>query len=208
MPFGDSNDVNVLVGFKDSVNGDLLFKMLVSPVDFVRDGSTVELDFHQLSFLLTYARLADLRVSQDTNHGGVLLQTVQGGSDLLTAVLLVLAGVLGKGLALASIPILVETATEIIAQVLSKHGRDGAQSTGGLDVAGDTDDDHWGRLDDGNGFDNFFLVHFGTGTVQITDNVGHPSLVAHEGSQVDGFLGIVLGERLDLTLGASSAFAW
>lgn len=35
----------------------------------------------------------------------------------------------------------------------------------------------------------------GTRTVKITNNVGHTSLVAHDRSQVDGLLGVVLDKR-------------
>jgi hypothetical protein len=42
-------------------------------------------------------------------------------------------------------------------------------------------------------------VHLGTGTLKITNNVGHTSFVTHESSQVDGLLNIVLGISLDTT---------
>ena len=34
-----------------------------------------------------------------------------------------------------------------------------------------------------------------SGTVKVTDNVGHTSLVAHDGSQVDGLLGVILDSK-------------
>ena len=51
-------------------------------------------------------------------------------------------------------------------------------------------------LDDGSGLDNLLLVHLGTGTVKVTDDGGHTGLVAHGGSQVDGLLGVILGEAI------------
>jgi hypothetical protein len=50
-------------------------------------------------------------------------------------------------------------------------------------------------------------VHLGTGTVKVTDDGGHTGLVAHGGSQVDGLLGVILREALDLTAVAGSALA-
>jgi hypothetical protein len=50
-------------------------------------------------------------------------------------------------------------------------------------------------------------VHLGTGTVQVTDDVGHTGLVTHEGGQVDGLGGIILGEGLGLTLVTGSTLA-
>lgn len=53
----------------------------------------------------------------------------------------------------------------------------------------------YGRgLDDGSGLDNLLLVHLGTRTVKVTDDGGHTGLVAHGGSQVNGLLGVILGE--------------
>ena len=53
----------------------------------------------------------------------------------------------------------------------------------------------YGRgLDDGSGLDDLLLVHLGTGTVKVTDDGSHTGLVAHGGSQVNGLLGVILGE--------------
>lgn len=51
----------------------------------------------------------------------------------------------------------------------------------------------WG-IDDRNSLDDFLLVRLGTGSVDVTDDGGHASLVAHGGRQVDGLLGVILGE--------------
>jgi hypothetical protein len=42
------------------------------------------------------------------------------------------------------------------------------------------------------------------GTVEVADDGGHASLVAKSGRQVDGLLGVILGEGLDLTAAAGS----
>lgn len=53
----------------------------------------------------------------------------------------------------------------------------------------------YGRsLDDGAGLDDFLLVQLGTRAVQVADNRGHTSLVAHGSRQVDGLLRVILGE--------------
>lgn len=66
----------------------------------------------------------------------------------------------------------------------------------------------YGRsLDDGNSLNNLLLVHLGTRTVQVTDDSSHTGLVAHGGSQVNGLLGVILREGLDLSPMAGSALA-
>lgn len=51
-------------------------------------------------------------------------------------------------------------------------------------------------LDDSACLDDFLLVHLGSRSVKVTDNSGHAGLVAHETSEVDGLLGVILGETI------------
>lgn len=39
-------------------------------------------------------------------------------------------------------------------------------------------------------------MHLGTGSVKVTDDGGHTGLVTHGGRQVDGLLGVILGEAV------------
>lgn len=65
-------------------------------------------------------------------------------------------------------------------------------------------------LNDGNGLDDLLLVHLGTRTVKVTDDGGHTGLVAHGGRQVDGLLGVILGEagfsRISMRFPSKSRF--
>ena len=65
---GDTNDVNHLVFSEDLFDGDLLFEMLTGKVDFVSDGSTVQLDFHDVSLLLTAFQKGLLGVTDHTDN--------------------------------------------------------------------------------------------------------------------------------------------
>jgi hypothetical protein len=42
--------------------------------------------------------------------------------------------------------------------VFSPDSSERAETTGSLNVANNTNDNHWGSFDDGNGFDDFLLV--------------------------------------------------
>lgn len=126
----------------------------------------------------------------------MLLQALQGSGNLATSGILL--GILGVSLALRLRPILVEATLNIVTQVLSPDGSQGLETTGSGNVTNDTDNDHGGSLDDGDGLNNLLLVHLASRAIQITDDMGHAGLVAHEGGEVDGLTGIILGEGLDM----------
>jgi hypothetical protein len=42
--------------------------------------------------------------------------------------------------------------------------------------------------------DNCKGIHTGAWSVEVTDDVGHTSLVTHDSSQVDGFFGVILSQ--------------
>ena len=53
VTLGDANDVDHLVLGEHLVDGQCLLKVLARPVHFLADAAAVELDLHQVSFLLT-----------------------------------------------------------------------------------------------------------------------------------------------------------
>lgn len=217
VALGDGNDVDHLVGLEDGGDLDGLLEETVAESDLVGDAAAIDLDLHKVGLLLLEGSLGDLRVGEDTDDGAVLLDALELAGDGLAVVLGVLLGVLGEGLLLALVPVLVEAALDLVAQVLGPDSGEGAQAAGGLDVANQADSDHlkftklvlhpdsaraardsYRRgLDDGASLDNFLLVQLGTRTVQVTDNGGHAGLVAHGGSQVHRLLRVILGEALD-----------
>ena len=76
--------------------------------------------------------------------------------------------------------------------MLGPDGGQRSQSSGSLDVTDNTDDDHRWGLDNGNGLDDFSLVHLGSGSVKVSDDVSHTGLVTHAGGEMDGLLGVIL----------------
>ena len=201
LTLGDADDVEVLVLGEDGVDGDLLLEEGLGEVDLgLGVGAAVDLDLHDVGLLEAEAELLGLGVGDDADDGAELGDAVQLMLDVLGTVLGVLLGVLGVGLLLGLVPVLVAAALELLRQVLGEDGGEGAEAAGGLDVADDTDDDHGGSLEDGDGIDDLTLVHEGTGAVNATDDVGHAGLVGAEGGEVGGGGGIgVLGEGADAT---------
>lgn len=142
VTLGDSDDIDHLVLLEDGVDADGLLEEAVAEVDLVGDGATVDLDLHKVGLLLLEGSLADLGVGEDTDDGAVLLDTLELAGDGRAAALGVLLGVLGESLLLALVPVLVEATLDFVAQVLGPDGSERSETTGRLNVAHETNNDH------------------------------------------------------------------
>jgi len=197
VTLGDSDGVNALVLLEDLTDGDLLLELGVGPLDLLLDGTTVNLDLHNVGLVLSELELAVLGGANDSDGGGVLGDSGDVAVNGLLVLLVdgVLLGVLGEGLLLGVGPVLVEAALDVVVEVLGEHGLQGAEATGGLDVTDHTDDLHGGALNDGGGVDDVLLEDLLTVTaLEVLDTVGHASLEAHKGGHVDGLFAVISGE--------------
>jgi len=116
VTLGDTDDVDHLILSKDAANWDLLLHVGLGPFQLLGDATTVELDFHDVSLLLTLLQQLHLSVSDDTDDGAVLLHDLEIMFDLLLAkgILPFLAS-LGESLPLGLMPILVEATSAVFA---------------------------------------------------------------------------------------------
>jgi hypothetical protein len=195
VSLGDSDDVDDLVLLEDGVDRDGLLEESTGEVNLLLDGSSIDLDLHQVGLLLLKRGLADLGVGENADNSAVLLDTGKLVLDVLSS-LGVLLGVLGESLLLRLVPVLVEATADLVGKVLSPDGGERAESTGGLDVSDNSDDDDGGSLDDGDGLNDLLLVHLGARTLELTNGGGHTGLVTKGGGQVDRLLSVILGEGL------------
>lgn len=118
VTLGNSNDIDHLVLLEDGADVNRLLEKTVTEFDLVGDGATVDLDFHQVCLLLLQWRLGDLCVGEDADDCAVLLDALEFAGDGGSLVVGVFLGVLGEGLLLALVPILVESALDLVAQML------------------------------------------------------------------------------------------
>jgi len=100
VALGNSNDIDVFVLHKDrgDING--LLEETVSVVDLVGNGSTVQLDFHEVSLLLAQTSFADLSVGKNADNSAVFADALKLTIGQLATVLSVLLGITGEGLLL------------------------------------------------------------------------------------------------------------
>merc|ERR1719243_269874 len=207
VALGHTDDVHHLVLGEHGSHRDLLLEMVPGEVNLVGDGSSVELDLHDVSLLLSAPQDLHLGVDEDTDDSAVLLHLGQVLLDLLLAEIISPLGAgLGEGLLLGLGPVLVEPPLGLLSDMLSPDSLQGPHAARSLNVANHADGDHGRGLDDGDGLDHLLLVVLGTGTIHLTDNVGHTGLVSHEASQVDLLAGIVLREGLGLAAVALGPF--
>lgn len=141
VTLGDGDDIDHLVLLEDAVDLNGLLEQVAGEVNLVGNGATVDLDLHQVGLLLLESSLADLGVGEDTDDSAVLLDALELAGDGSTVLLGVLLGVLGESLLLALVPVLVEAALDLVAQVLSPDGGERAETTGSLNVTDNTDSD-------------------------------------------------------------------
>merc|ERR1712186_253267 len=85
VSLGDTNDVQSFVHGEDLSHGDLLLEVFPGPVDLVSDGSTIELDLHDVSLLLSATKDLHLSMDNHTDGGAVLLHLGELLLDLLLA---------------------------------------------------------------------------------------------------------------------------
>merc|ERR1711935_278043 len=78
---GDTNNVDHLVVVEELTDGDILLELGLSELDLVSDGSTVNLDFHEVGLLLSKVELIELGASKASDGGAVLLHSLDVSLD-------------------------------------------------------------------------------------------------------------------------------
>jgi len=194
---GNTAEINALVHVEHITDGDFLLEETLSVGNLVSGGSTVNLDLHNVSLVLSELELSNLGGSESTDNSAVLGDAVEVTLDGLLGVLglLIAVVVLGESLLLGVHPVLVHSALDLGVEVAGPDRGEGAEATGGLDVTDHTDDLHGGSLNARDGVDDVLLDHLLTLTsFLVLDNVGHTGLVSLEGGEMGLVGGVVAGE--------------
>lgn len=114
VTLGDSDNIQNLILLEHGGNVDRLLEQPVRKLDFVSDGATVDLNFHEVGFLLAEAGLADLGVCKDTDDGAVFADALEFTGSGLATILCVFLCVTSEGLFLGTIPVLVEATLDLV----------------------------------------------------------------------------------------------
>lgn len=121
VTFGYSNGVDHIVVLEDLSNCDFLVEVVHSEVNLSSDVATVNLDFEEVSLLLSEVKFGELRDSENSDNVAVLLYSFQVSLDGLLGLVVFLPslGVLCECLLLRFVPVLVESSQELLRQFLS-----------------------------------------------------------------------------------------
>lgn len=206
---GDSDGINALVLLEDLRDLDLLLELGLGPLDLVSNGSSVDLDLHEVRLVLSESEFADLGGANDTDNRAVLDHAGDVLGNWLLGSLLISVGVLGEALLLGLRPVLVESSLDILVELLGPDGAESAESTWGWDVSDETNDLHWWALNDRDGVYPISVDQLLTFTTLLNlDDVSHTGLVSHEGSEVDLLGGVIPWVGSDATTVMSGTSLW
>lgn len=191
LTLSNTEDINHFVLVDDLGDSDFLFKVLLSEVNLLSDGTTVNLDFEDVSLLLSKVELIHLSVDDDSDDLTVFLDSVKLTVNVLG--ITPLLAVLVESLLLGVHPVLIESSLQLSRQVLSPDGSKSSETSGGFNVTNNTANNDGRSFEDGTSFDDFLLVELGADLVDISEDVGHTSLEDGESGKVDGLRSIILG---------------
>mmetsp|Transcript_15186 Transcript_15186/g.16890 ORF Transcript_15186/g.16890 Transcript_15186/m.16890 type:complete len:228 (+) Transcript_15186:159-842(+) len=196
---GNTDGIDHFVLVENITDSDFLFQMVNTPFDLISDGSSVQLDFHKVSLLLSQLQQSLFVMDNNSDDGTVFFHLLETSlSFFLSINTLMLTshflGVVSESLLLALVPVLVESSLGFISDLRSPDSGQSSQTSGSFDVSNKTDDNHGRTFDDTDTLNNFLVVQFGTGTVDFSDDVSHTGLESEESGQMDGLGSVILGE--------------
>jgi len=145
-----------VVGVEHIRDWDFVFKLAFAESNLFNNISTVDLNFHDVGFLLPkHLQLSHhLGVANQTDDVGVVLNPLFNGFVLFLRLRML------EGLGLVSLPPLIISAFELLLQGGRPNRTDGLQPPDRLLIADKTHCNHWGRFQNGNSLNDFFLVGF------------------------------------------------
>jgi hypothetical protein len=151
------------------------------------------LDFNNVVFLLSKIEEFHLGGGNNSNNRAVFFDSVEGNFNgfLFFGVFLL---IFGESLLFGAGPVFVESSKGIFIKFLGPNSGKSSKSSGGFDVSDNSDNNHRGAFNHGNSFNNFFFVVFGSGSFNISENMGHTSFESSESSQMTRSASIIFRE--------------
>jgi len=93
-------------------------------------------------------------------------------------------------------PILVESPPALFTEMLRPDGLEAFGTLGSINVANESNADHWRSFNNCHPFNYLLFVDFGSRFVCHTNNMRHARFVAEEGCKMNRLVSIILWESL------------
>ena len=170
-----SDGVNQFVLRENGADRNLVPEEILAEIDLRRNIATVELGFQDYGILRDRGRLGGLRVNDSPDDRAVLLNPV----DLCihTAVGRIALTVSRKGLLLALVPVSVEAAAALLAEISRLCGCQDSQSCRGPHIADNANHNYARAFNDRDCIYDLLLVQPKARLVIPADDVGHSCFV-------------------------------
>jgi len=195
--FGNTVNINDFVHAEDITDNNFLFEETLAECNFFDSGSSVNLDFHNVSLLLTELEEFDLGGGKNTDDRAVLSDSVEITFNGILMVIVegVSVRVLRESLLFGTHPVLVHSTLNFLVEVLGPDSGESAETTWCLNITDHTDDLHWGAFNNRDGVNDILLDHLFTFTsFLIFDDVTHTCLVSHESGKMGFVNSVITGE--------------
>jgi len=132
--FGNSNNVNHFTLSENGIDFDGFFEQVITEFNFLFDGTSVQLDFHNVIFLLSEVQQFHLSVDQDSNNGTVFSDSVKVSFNTLRF----FSGfflIFGESFLFRVVPVFVESSQGVSIQLVGPNGSQSSQTSGGVYVS-------------------------------------------------------------------------
>jgi hypothetical protein len=157
LTLGDSQNVDHLILVKDRINFNFFFEESLGEIDFLRDVSSVDLDFDDVIFLLSEVQQFHLGVGNNSDDGAIFFNSVQFNVNVSLGFSYVFL-VFSESLLLRIAPVLIESSQSVSIQLISPNSGQSSQSSGSFNVSNQTNNNHRGSFNNSNSFDDFLFV--------------------------------------------------
>merc|ERR1712142_311416 len=183
--------------------------MFLCPINFISNAPTINLQLHNVSFLLFQSNQFLLGVYQDSHNFAILLYFLQISLDALLPIFISpLLRSLGESLPFRLIPVLIESPSAFFAKMLCPHRRKLSKSPRSFNVPNNTDYDKRRCFQDSDSFNNFFLVIFRTNSVNLAYYMSHTGFKCNKARYVAGLARIIFRKRFYLSMLPFTTLSW
>jgi len=183
----NTNYVTHFIFRENLVNSNFFFKKIMNEINFIFSSSSINLNFHKMSFFIFKLNFFWLSMDKSSNDTTVLVDSFKLDTDLISIITFIFFGIFGKTFFLRFIPVFIESSFDTFVKLLSPNSGKCSESSWSFSITDKTYNFHRWGFNDSNSFITFFFINLRSTSFYKSDNMGHTSFPTHEGSKVTWF---------------------